>query len=158
VYLYLRKYILRTRNRVTRRANCVCKFPLRASVITSEVITVIDADCLRAALRADHCYSLGLPRRLLALPKALEVAAEVTIRFADHSPTRVPSSSGSDGGVFIMRRNGGTPSFSYGHCMAKRGALAPKIPRHASPSSNIATHQSSQSRPRGAYKEGGKQG
>jgi len=63
---------------------------------------VIDADCLRAALRADHCYSLGLPRRLLALPKALEVAAKLTVTV--RRSTRVPSSSGSNG-VFIMRRN-----------------------------------------------------
>lgn len=60
-----------------------CKFPSSASVITWKVIIVIDTDCLQTALRADHCYSLRLPRRLLALPKAAEVVAEeVTTWFA----------------------------------------------------------------------------
>lgn len=59
-----------------------CKFPSSTSVITSKVIIVIDTDCLRAALRADHCYSLRLPSRLLALPKAVEVVAEITTWFA----------------------------------------------------------------------------
>jgi len=35
-----------------------CKFSSSASVITSKIIIVIDTDCLRVALRADHCYSL----------------------------------------------------------------------------------------------------